>query len=55
MKALSNAVNLIEDQLNIKRFANGTFTDIEGTFNNISSKVIEMAMPRQRVPIAIDD
>ena len=31
--ALSKAVNLIEDELNLKGFAIGTFMDIEGAFN----------------------
>ena len=53
--ALSKAVNLIKDQLNLKRFAIGTFMDIEGAFNHTSSEVIRRAMIRQGVPIAVVD
>ena len=42
--ALSKAVNLIEDQLNLKVFAIGTFMSIEGAFNYTSSEVIRRAM-----------
>ena len=51
--ALSKAVNLIEDQLNLKGFAIGTFMDIDGAYNHTSSEVIRRAMIRQGVPIAI--
>ena len=53
--ALSKAVNLIEDQMNLKRFAIGTFMDIEGAFNYTCSEVIRRAMIRQGVPIAVVD
>ena len=53
--ALSKAVNLIEDQMNLKGFAIGTFMDIEGAFNHTSSEVIRRAMIRQGVPIAVVD
>ena len=53
--ALSKAVNLISDQLNLKGFAIGTFMDIEGAFNHTSSEVIRRAMIRQGVPIAVVD
>ena len=32
--ALSKTLNLIEDQLNLKGFAIGTFMDVEGEFNH---------------------
>ena len=44
--ALSKAANLIEDQLNLKGFAIGTFVGIEGTFIHTSSEVIRRAMIR---------
>ena len=53
--ALSKAVNLTEDQLNLKGFAIGRFTDIEAAFNHTSSKVIRRAMIKQRVPIVVVD
>ena len=48
-------MNLIEDQLNLKKFAIGTFMDVEGAFNHTSSEVIKTAMNIQGVPIAIVD
>ena len=51
--ALSKAVNLIEDQLNLKGFNIGTFMDIENAFNHISSKVIRKAMIRRGVPMVV--
>ena len=42
--ALSKAMNLIEDQMNLKGFAIGTFMDIESAFNHTSSEVIRRAM-----------
>ena len=52
---LNEAVNLIEDQLNPKGFAFGTFMDIEGASYPTSSEVIRRAMIRQGVPIAAVD
>ena len=50
---LGKVVNLIEDQLNLKGFAIGTFMDIEDAFNHTSSEVIRRAMIRQEVPMAV--
>ena len=47
--ALRKAVNMIEDQLNLKGFAIGTFMDIEGAFNHTYSEVIRRAVMRQGV------
>ena len=53
--ALSKAVNLIEDQLNLKGFAIETFMDIEGAFNHTSSEVIRRDIIRGGVSIAVVD
>ena len=53
--ALSKVVNLIEDQLNLKGFAIGTFMDIECAFNHTSSEVIGRGIIRQGVSIAVVD
>ena len=53
--ALSKAVNLIEEQLNLKGFTIRTFMDIKGASNHTSSEVIKSAMTRQGVPTAVVD
>ena len=50
--ALSKAVNLIEDQLNSKRFA---FMDIESALNHASSEVVKAAMAKKGVLIVVVD
>ena len=53
--ALSKAVNLIEDQLNLEGFAIGTFMNIQGAFNHTSSEVIRRYMIRQELRIDVVD